>query len=85
MLDIVPTGDTAGIYIAQDDGYFARQGLTVKIVPVNGAEYGMGNLQTGDAQLIDGNYVSLHPRPDSGQVRGPQPGECRRDRAVQAH
>jgi NitT/TauT family transport system substrate-binding protein len=74
VLDIVPTGDTAGIYIAQDDGYFARQGLTVKIVPVNGAEYGMGNLQTGSAQLIDGNYVSFILAQTAGRFAAPNPG-----------
>ena len=73
VLDIVPTGDTAGIYIAQDDGYFARQGLTVKIVPVNGAEYGMGNLQAGDAQLIDGNYVSFILAQTAGRFAAPNP------------
>jgi len=73
VLDIVPTGDTAGIYIAQDDGYFARQGLTVKIVPVNGAEYGMGNLQAGSAQLIDGNYVSFILAQTAGKFAAPNP------------
>jgi NitT/TauT family transport system substrate-binding protein len=73
VLDIVPTGDTAGIYIAQDDGYFARQGLTVKIVPVNGAEYGMGDLQTGSAQLIDGNYVSFILAQTAGRFAAPNP------------
>src|SRR3984957_16060656 len=58
-IDMVPTADAAGVYIAQDDGYFAKQGLTVKIVPINGGEYGMGDLQTGKAQLIEGNYVSF--------------------------
>ncbi|HEY0934339.1 MAG TPA: hypothetical protein VGD91_11415 [Trebonia sp.] len=27
-IDVVPTADAAGIYIAQDNGYFARQGPT---------------------------------------------------------
>jgi NitT/TauT family transport system substrate-binding protein len=76
VLDIVPTGDTAGIYIAQDDGYFARQGLTVKIVPVNGAEYGMGNLQTGNAQLIDGNYVSFILAQIAGRFAAPNPANA---------
>jgi NitT/TauT family transport system substrate-binding protein len=71
VLDIVPTGDTAGIYIAQDDGYFARQGLTVKIVPVNGAQYGLGNLQAGNAQLIEGNYVSFILAQTAGRFAAP--------------
>ena len=73
VLDIVPTGDTAGIYIAQDDGYFARQGLAVKIVPVNGAQYGIGSLQAGHAQLIEGNYVSFILAQIAGRFAAPNP------------
>jgi NitT/TauT family transport system substrate-binding protein len=76
VLDIVPTGDTAGIYIAQDDGFFARQGLTVKIVPVNGAQYGLGNLQTGNAQLIEGNYVSFILAQTAGRFAAPNPANA---------
>ena len=76
MLDIVPTGDTAGIYIAQDDGFFARQGLTVKIVPVNGAQYGLGNLQAGNAQLIEGNYVSFILAQTAGRFAAPNPANA---------
>jgi NitT/TauT family transport system substrate-binding protein len=76
VLDTVPTGDTAGIYIAQDDGYFARQGLSVKIVLVNGAEYGMGDLQTGKAQLIEGNYVSFILAQIAGRFAAPNPAHA---------
>ena len=77
VLDTVPTGDTAGIYIAQDDGYFARQGLSVKIVPVGGAEYGMGDLQTGRAQLIEGNYVSFILAQTARRFAAPDPAKTR--------
>jgi NitT/TauT family transport system substrate-binding protein len=59
VLDAVPTGDEAGIYIAQDDGFFKQQGLTVKIVPVGGGELAMPDLQDNKAQLVAGNYVSF--------------------------
>jgi NitT/TauT family transport system substrate-binding protein len=72
-LDVVPTADAAGIYVAQDDGYFAQQGLTVKIVPINGGEYGMGDLQTGKAQLIEGNYVSFVLAQIAGTFAAPNP------------
>jgi NitT/TauT family transport system substrate-binding protein len=72
-LDAVPTADAAGIYIAQDNGYFAQQGLTVKIVPINGGEYGMGDLQTGKAQLIEGNYVSFVLAQVAGTFAAPNP------------
>jgi len=73
VLDTVPTGDTAGIYLAEDDGFFARQGLNVKIVLVGGAEYGMGDLQTGKAQLIEGNYVSFILAQIAGEFAAPDP------------
>jgi NitT/TauT family transport system substrate-binding protein len=59
VVDAVPTADEAGLYIADDNGYFARQGLTVKIVPTLGGEVGMADLQDGKAQLLAGNYVSF--------------------------
>jgi NitT/TauT family transport system substrate-binding protein len=59
VVDAVPTADEAGLYIAQDNGYFAQQGLNVKIVSVNGGELGMPDLQDGKAQLLAGNYVSF--------------------------
>jgi NitT/TauT family transport system substrate-binding protein len=72
-IDVVPTADAAGVYIAQDNGYFAQQGLTVKIVPINGGEYGMGDLQTGTAQLIEGNYVSFILAQIAGKFAAPNP------------
>ena len=59
MVDAVPTADAAGLYIALDHGYFAQQGLTVKIVPIIGGEFGMADLQDGHAQIVEGNYVSF--------------------------
>lgn len=72
-LDVVPTADAAGIYIAQDNGYFAQQGLTVKIDTINGGEYGMGDLQTGKAQLVEGNYVSFILAQIAGKFAAPNP------------
>jgi NitT/TauT family transport system substrate-binding protein len=72
-IDVVPTADAAGIYIAEDAGYFARQGLTVKIVPINGGEYGMGDLQTSKAQLVEGNYVSFILAQVAGKFAAPNP------------
>src|ERR1700733_4362344 len=73
VIDTVPTADAAGLYIAQDNGYFAKQGLTVKIAPINGGEYGMGDLQTGKAQLIEGNYVSFVLAQIAGKFAAPSP------------
>jgi NitT/TauT family transport system substrate-binding protein len=73
VIDAVPTADAAGLYIAQDDGFFAKQGLTVKIAAINGGEYGMGDLQTGKADLIEGNYVSFVLAQVAGRFAAPDP------------
>jgi NitT/TauT family transport system substrate-binding protein len=72
-IDVVPTADAAGIYVAQDNGYFAQQGLKVTIKPINGGEYGMGDLQTAKAQLIEGNYVSFILAQIAGKFAAPNP------------
>jgi NitT/TauT family transport system substrate-binding protein len=59
VIDVAPTADAAGIYIADDDGFFTQQGLSVKIVPISYGESGITDLQDGKAQLLEGNYVSI--------------------------
>src|SRR5215469_13587228 len=59
VVDAVPTADEAGLYIANQKGYFQQQGLSIKINPILGGEPGMADLQTGKAQIIVGNYVSF--------------------------
>jgi NitT/TauT family transport system substrate-binding protein len=58
-VDSVPAAEEAGLYIAQARGFFAQQGLTVKINSIRGGETGIPNLQAGRAQLVAGNYVSF--------------------------
>jgi NitT/TauT family transport system substrate-binding protein len=67
----VPTADAAGLYIAEDNGYFTQQGLKVTIKRINGGEYGIGDLQTGAAQLIEGNYVSFILAQVAGKFAAP--------------
>jgi NitT/TauT family transport system substrate-binding protein len=71
IVDAVPTADEGGLYVAEDNGYFKQQGLTVKIVPILGGEYGMGDLQTGKAQIIAGNYVSFILAQIAGKYEAP--------------
>src|SRR5215470_5311701 len=70
VVDAVPTADAAGLYIAQDKGYFAQQGLTVKIHTVLGGEPGMAEVQSGKAQLLEGNYVSFLLAQTAGKYHG---------------
>jgi NitT/TauT family transport system substrate-binding protein len=58
-VDSVPAAEEGGLYVAQARGFFAQQGLTVKIKSITGGEAGIPDLQTGRAQLVAGNYVSF--------------------------
>jgi NitT/TauT family transport system substrate-binding protein len=58
-VDSVPAAEEGGLYVAQDQGFFAQQGLNVKIKSITGGEAGIPDLQTGRAQLVAGNYVSF--------------------------
>jgi NitT/TauT family transport system substrate-binding protein len=58
-VDSVPAAEEGGLYVAQAHGFFAQQGLTVKIKSITGGEAGIPDLQTGRAQLVAGNYVSF--------------------------
>jgi NitT/TauT family transport system substrate-binding protein len=73
VIDAVPTADAAGLYIAEDNGYFTQQGLKVTIAPINGGEYGIGDLQTGKAELVEGNYVSFILAQIEGKFAAPNP------------
>jgi NitT/TauT family transport system substrate-binding protein len=72
-IDVVPTADAVGIYIAYDAGYFKQQGINLKIDTINGGEYGMGDLQTGAVQLVEGNYVSFVLAQTQGEFAAPNP------------
>jgi NitT/TauT family transport system substrate-binding protein len=72
-IDAVPTADATGLYIAYDEGLFAKQGLTVRINPIDGGEFGMGDLQSGGVQLVEGNYVSFILAQIAGTFAAPNP------------
>jgi ABC-type nitrate/sulfonate/bicarbonate transport system substrate-binding protein len=58
-VDSVPASEEGGLYVAAYEGFFAQQGLTVKIKPITGGEAGIPDLQSGRAELVAGNYVSF--------------------------
>jgi len=51
-VDSVPASEEGGLYVADYDGFFAQQGLAVKIVPITGGEAGIPDLQSGRADLV---------------------------------
>ncbi len=59
VVDSVPAAEEAGLYVAQAQGFFAQQGLSVTIKTVTGGETAIPSLQSGLAQLVEGNYVSF--------------------------
>jgi NitT/TauT family transport system substrate-binding protein len=58
-VDSVPASEEGGLYVAAYEGFFAQQGLAVKIKPITGGEAGIPDLQSGRADLVAGNYVSF--------------------------
>lgn len=58
-VDSVPAAEEGGLYVAQAQGFFAQQGLTVKLKNITGDQAGIPDLQSGRAQLVAGNYVSF--------------------------
>jgi len=58
VVGVVPATDTAGLYIAQQRGYFAAAGLNVKIVNIISAEDAISAQLAGKYDVTLGNYVS---------------------------
>ena len=58
VVGAVPAADSAGLYIAQQLGYFAAAGLHVKITPIVSAENAISAQLAGTYDVTLGNYVS---------------------------
>src|SRR5512135_3881636 len=52
----IPAVDLAGLYIAQDRGLFARQGLHVTIVPVPSSQSVISEQLAGRVDISAGSY-----------------------------
>jgi len=75
-VDSVPASEEGGLYVAAYEGFFAQQGLTVKIKPITGGEAGIPDLQAGRADLVAGNYVSFILAQMAGKFDG-KPADMR--------
>src|SRR5882757_3797372 len=66
----VPAMDSAGLYIAQERGLFAAEGLRVTILPAASGTTAIGGQLKGALDVTVGNYVSYirqnayHPKED---------------------
>jgi len=66
VVGAVPAVDTAGLYIAQQRGYFAAEGLRVKIEPIVSSELAISRQHAGIYDITFGGYVS-YIQADAGQ------------------
>jgi NitT/TauT family transport system substrate-binding protein len=55
---VVPAVDSAGFFVALDQGLFKAQGLTVNFTPVTSSETAIANQVKGSYDITGGNYVS---------------------------
>jgi NitT/TauT family transport system substrate-binding protein len=53
----LPSADLAGLYIAEDEGFFAAQGLTVKISKIASSANVISNQLSGQIDIGAGSYV----------------------------
>jgi len=54
----LPAADLAGLYVAQDDGFFAQQGLHVKIVKIASSAAVIADQLQGEVDITAGSYVA---------------------------
>ena len=54
----IPSADLAGLYIAQDDGLFARQGLHVTIKTIASTKAVIASQLNGQVDIGAGSYVA---------------------------
>ena len=55
---VVPAVDSAGFFVALDQGLFKAQGLTVNFIPVTSSETAIAAQVSGQYDITGGNYVS---------------------------
>jgi NitT/TauT family transport system substrate-binding protein len=55
---VVPAMDSAGFFVALDEGLFAKEGLTVHYTPQASSETAIGLQMQGHLDISGGNYVS---------------------------
>ena len=79
----IPAVDLAGLYIAQDRGLFARQGLHVRIEPIPSAQSVIADQLRGKVDISAGSYVAYiaAQRQAPGSASWPRLPPWRRTRA----
>jgi NitT/TauT family transport system substrate-binding protein len=69
VVDVFPTVDTAGLYIAQMNGLFARQGLHVTIKFTSTSQQAVNAQVAGQADVTSADYVTYVDNEVTGRAR----------------
>ena len=65
---VVPAVDSAGFFVALDQGLFKAQGLTVNFTPVTSSEDAIASQVKGGYDITGGNYVSYIQAQQEGKA-----------------
>ena len=55
---VVPAMDSAGFFVAMNEGLFTKEGLTIRYTPATSSETAITQQLNGQLQISAGNYVS---------------------------
>ena len=76
VVGALPVLDAAPLYLAIKNGYFARQGLTVRTLPVLQSTAALPDLLHGVVDVIGGNYTSYFEGDSRGTLNVDVVGEA---------
>jgi NitT/TauT family transport system substrate-binding protein len=69
---VVPAMDSAGFFVALNDGLFTREGLKINYSPATSSETAIQQQVSGQLQVTAGNYVSyVHYAADPTHAKNP--------------
>ncbi|MGO9780297.1 MAG: ABC transporter substrate-binding protein [Streptosporangiaceae bacterium] len=68
VVGALPVVDTAGLYLAQQEGYFKQEGLNVTISPIAASPDAIPEMEHGQVEIVAGaNYVSFFQAQAAGK------------------
>ena len=68
IVGALPVVDTAGLYLAQKEGYFQQAGLNVTIMPISASPLAIPEMEQGKMDIVAGaNYVSFFQAEAAGK------------------
>ncbi len=68
VVGALPVVDTAGLYLAQQEGYFKQEGLNVTISPIAASPDAIPEMQHGQVDIVAGaNYVTFFQAQAAGK------------------